>query len=334
MINSEDMLKLYTEMDITINEIPTEVKVNQETVDFIYQSIGRVISYGFSDTDATIRINIPDKLITDIRKTIDYFKVKNFWENMQFPAKPKKKYDETLYSDTGYFKMANPASEESMSFPSVVPTTINGKIHTTDETYIMYNTIYNLALVVDKKNMTVSIDDFIETYPEFTCIVKSDEIAHSPDEIKTAFKLVFHKKSFETQEDVLEKFNAFKSLYNISNDKSEKQRVQKYISSTYIISTDFDKRMKANDIYKELINYMCIPYEESSSFKKRLAGYLTEFGLQKRRFSDAYYFYGLEKRVQTSMYNLVDIEAKRNLDKKEWLKSSQTCIAHTRVIDI
>lgn len=42
---------------------------------------------------------------------------------------------------------------------------------------------------------------------------------------------------------------------------------------------------------------MCIQYEDSNTFKKRLAGYLIEFNLKKKRFSDAYYYYGIVKRI-------------------------------------
>lgn len=60
---------------------------------------------------------------------------------------------------------------------------------------------------------------------------------------------------------------------------------------------------------------MCIPYDDAAKFKKRLAGYLIEFGVHKKRLSDAYYYYGLEKKENTTI-TLQQIEEKRKSEVK------------------
>jgi hypothetical protein len=77
--------------------------------------------------------------------------------------------------------------------------------------------------------------------------------------------------------------------------------------------------MKANDLYKEITNHMGIPLNDATSFKKRLAGYFIEFKLQKKRFSDAYYYFGIIPK-EPSKLNLDEIEEKRLQDKKTWFK--------------
>jgi hypothetical protein len=117
------------------------------------------------------------------------------------------------------------------------------------------------------------------------------------------------------------KISAFKQLYNLDSSDTEKHRVRYFLDTHYTISSDADKRMKANDLYKEVINHLCIPYEESSAFKKRLAGYLIEFNLQKKRFSDAYYYYGINKKEYPKV-TLDEIEEKRREEKKTFMFGS------------
>jgi hypothetical protein len=126
---------------------------------------------------------------------------------------------------------------------------------------------------------------------------------------RKAFDNIFHKKSFQSVYEIEEKIKAFENLYNISNVKTEKAKVKEYFDTYYLISNEVEKRIKANDLYKEVINNLCIPYDNAALFKKRLAGYLIEFSLQKKRFSDAYYYYGLEK-LQAPKITLEQIEEK------------------------
>ena len=87
----------------------------------------------------------------------------------------------------------------------------------------------------------------------------------------------------------------------------------------YTLSSDQDKRIKANDLYKEITYHMCISHTDAALFKKRLAGYLIEFKLQKKRYSDAYYYYGVVPR-ESSKLSLEEIEKNRIEDKKTWFR--------------
>jgi hypothetical protein len=318
----DDALDLYKSMDLTINEIPTGHFVNTDTANFVFNSIGKVIAYGFGDTDASIRIDIPEKLTLDIGKAIDYSKVKSFWENLQFPAKPKKKYDPCMLLDYSRL-LPNPDTLNQDKLHIHIETPSTKQITGTQAYYVLFNNIYNLSLVVNDKDLKCSISKLTENFPEFLNAVQIPDGMTS--DAVTSFYGVFHKKSFDSIEDIQKKLQAFKDLFNI-NDKSnkEKEGVKQYFKWNYNITDEVDKRMKANDLYKELINHMCIPYDDAAAFKKRLAGYLIELNLQKRRFSDAYYFYGIEKK-EIPKLTLQEIEERRMKERQEWKAAYSNC---------
>lgn len=310
-VSYNDAIYLYKHMEISINEITTNIFMNQDIMEFVYELIGHVISYGFSDNDANILIDIPEKLKKDIQKIIEFYKIKSFWENMQFPAKPKIRYNEDLYSnrttekyaliDSDALKIMTPLSNtESKVFRDIY----NGNINSDNRCmYIIYNNIYNISLVVDSNDLQSSIYEIQKLFPEFCLVLKIDSLD------QRLVSLFFHKKSFDKIEDIHEKYKAFNNLYNITKDNTEKQRVKDLFDKSYIVSNNIDKRMKANDLYKEVINYMGISYEDSALFKKRLAGYLLDFNLQKKRYSDGYFYYGIEKKM--TRISLEEIKEKR-----------------------
>lgn len=59
---------------------------------------------------------------------------------------------------------------------------------------------------------------------------------------------------------------------------------------------------------------MLIPHSDEYAFKKRLSGYLIEFNLQKKRYSDGYYYYGISKK-EFSTLTLDEIEELRQQEK-------------------
>ena len=322
----DDALELYKEMDLTINEIPTTHFVNKDTANFVFSSIGKVIAYGFGDTDASIRIDIPEKLTLDIGKAIDFSKVKSFWENMQFPAQPKKKYDPCMLLDYSRL-LPNPDTLNQDKLHIETPST--KQITGTQAYYVLFNSIYNLSLVVNDKDLKCSINKLVENFPDFLNAVRIPDGMTS--DAVTSFYGVFHKKSFDNIEDIQKKLQAFKDLFNINDTSNkEKERVKQYFKWNYNITNEVDKRMKANDLYKELINHMCIPYDDAAAFKKRLAGYLIELNLQKKRFSDAYYFYGIEKKDIPKM-TLEEIEQRRMKERQEWKSTASAACADTYI---
>lgn len=301
---------IYSMIDISINEIETNITITQDKLEYIYMMIGRIISYGFSDTDANTRIDIPGKLKEDIVKVLEFMKVKSFWENMQFPPKPKKNYTISLLDlvDTSRWG-ASKWGDKPFGPEDKIDTPPNN-YKKDPEVYVLFNTIYNISLVVSDEDINNDINVFTSAFKEFVLIDK-----FTIDNTENIYKH-FHKVSFNLSE-ITKKMQAFKELFSYQDSNNEKNKVKQFLEYTYTLSTDIDKKIKANDLYKELINNLCIPYEESALFKKRLAGYLIEFNLQKKRFSDAYYYYGLIRKESVKV-SLEDLEEKRKLESKTY----------------
>ena len=303
--NYDTALKLYSMMDITINPIETGIRVYAEVAQFIFDNIGRVISYGFNDTDASVRIDVLGRLLEDIKKAIDFYKVRRFWSGVAL----KQKYEDR--SMTSLEGINSPSDSLSCGidltntqFHITTPREIDFQSH---NKYVIYNSLYGLSMIATcHASLPKSFPDFHIMFP----------VASSNKQIDSAFEQHFHKISFDSKEDIMVKYEAFKQLYNIAKTR-EKDKVKQYLYERYTISDNVDERMKANDLYKELINVMYIPYNEVSLFKKRVSGYLLEFGLQKKRYSDAYYYYGMVSKAPSSI-NLAELEKTRDEQRKEW----------------
>lgn len=341
----EGGIKLYSSMDISINEIITDIVVsNNDVYDFIVNNIGRVLSYNIYDTyDPESKIDIPSKLKNDIIIASDFYKIKSFWENLQYPQKNISKYDDNMLYNIDsinsrrltYEDLLPIENKDIRSLPPLlnIDTFMCNYIRTPpiiplcdDNIYIMFNSLYNIAIVIDSSEDKINVKSVIKTFPEFNIIItysSTDLIKPNIDNLKT----FFHKISFSNIDEIKKKNDAFINLYNISsNDElnienitknNEKKRIKNFIEWHYTLSSDPDKKMKANDLYKEIINHMCISANESSVFKKRLAGYLIEFKLQKKRFSDAYYYFGIIHKDKTTV-SPDEIEAQRQEDKSNW----------------
>lgn len=321
-----DAIRFYKDIDLTINEIPTGHVINKSVVKFVHENIGRVIPYGFAELD---HCNMITMLLTDIEKTISYYKVREFWDVLKktpskYEDKKNSDYINLFNSNDGIVLEKDNGDTIKTGWSAFDPSVL--KVYNPDESiYIILNTIYNLSIVVRGESFTSNITEFTEMFPDFVIAVEiKDKLS---DEMRKNLENIFHKKSFEGIDDIKKKFNAFKDLYNLSdNSGNEKERVKNYFNWNFTISNDVDKRMKANDLYKEVITHLCVPDENAAAFKKRLAGYLFEMNLQKKRFSDAYYFYGLEKKDSKVAVSLGEIEEKRKQEKKEWLRGTDMVI--------
>lgn len=325
-----DALTLYKEMEFTVNEISTGYRLNKDSSDFIFESIGKVISYGFGCTEVSISANdsimnttdIPKKIIEDVQKALDFYKIKSYWGSIHLPTNPISSFSDrikgTLIIDECQ-TMLNPFLDFKINQNNVYGQAL--------KLYVVFNTLYNLSLVISGHTLSCSINNLVSAFPDFELAFEIYLIHIGIESNRESFYNVFHKKSFESIGEIKKKFTSFKDLYNIcddnndtSNRNKEKERVNKYFQWNYTITNDIDKRCKANDLYKEVIDHMCIPFSDATAFRKRLAGYLIELNLKKKRYADAYCFYGLEKKVLPKL-TLEEIQEKRRMERTEWSKN-------------
>jgi hypothetical protein len=372
-------LGLYAEMEASVLEIPTGLRVSVEAAEFVYATLGRVFAYGFADTDASIRIDIPSRLIEDAGKAADLFRAHAFWENLQFPARPKR----LLAGGAPQLRLADlkagggsgcSSSRTDGDHLIAGDTRKHSGLHIQTPWeivahddfrgsrivfHVLFNTIYRLALVVDAASLAScgGVARFQRAFPDFELATTFATPEGVPDVpaipgVESAFRAIFHKRTFGTADDIRAKHAAFRALYNldergggagvpagvpggvpvavtaaatagateVADTDTERDRVAALLRRDYEVSDDADapKRIKANDLYKEFINLMLIPYDDAAAFKKRLAGYLVELSLKKKRFSDAYYYYGIVRKPRVRV-TTEDLLARRASERRAWI---------------
>lgn len=323
-----DIIKLYTKMDIDIEEIETNICIESSAnMNFIHTIIGRMVSY---DQKCNENIDILDTLKQDIEKINSLYSVKKFWE--------EKNGSSCKYNDDKYMNDKNDVFSKNKSlFANELLKAVRSNIYGNDfkNTYILFHTMYNMSIIVNSDDISSDICDITMLLPEFIVVVDSTLLHTLPDSTYKPLEYLFHKKTFDRIEEVKERYTTFEKLYGIRNDANttknmsednttkEKEKVKRYLDWHYNISGDIDKRMKANDLYDELLNHMCISEKHRALCKRRIAAYLIELKLQKKRYSDGYYYFGIEKKGKSNI-SLDDIVKNRSKDLQNWSCKSRT----------
>lgn len=308
-----DGKKLYGYLDIDLQEIPTDVTIpSASSLDFIHQVIGRVISYEQQE-------DVLDRIQLDLKTLQPLFDVKQYWDKQQDRcASPKVQ---------GSFAHELLARVEQDFMPSSLT-----------HTYILYNTMYNISLVVESSALSSALCDIQTLFPEFVTVIDSTKLHTIPGTTMQSLKTLFHQKSFESLDELKNKYDAFAKLYEVETavnkadtNKNENSKVKRYLEWHYTISGDVNKRMKANELYAEILNHLCIPIKDQALAKKRIASHLFDLKLQKKRFSDGYYYYGIEKKGSVDV-SVEDIVKLRTSDLKQWTNIGVT-MSNTNVME-
>jgi hypothetical protein len=168
-------------------------------------------------------------------------------------------------------------------------------------TYIIYNTLYNSSIVIVEKKYI--IDLIIKDYTDFEII---DSFNNLSEKNTDALKTFFNRQTYNDIDELKKKVVSFKDLYSIEDidlskidDYSEKEKVLMIIDKIYEINTNPADKLPINEIYKRIEHFF--PDDRGNlTFRKKISGYLIEFGLTRKRLSNGIYYYGLiEKKNQT-----------------------------------
>lgn len=125
-------------------------------------------------------------------------------------------------------------------------------------------------------------------------------------------KQLFDEKIFDNMRDFTNRLDIFQKLTNeetvIENENDEKNMVNKFINNMYDITNNIEQKIKASEICEQVETYL----ENNSgnfkrgsvSFRNKLSKYLLDMGLQKKRFGDGFYYYGM---VLKNFYSNIEI---------------------------
>ena len=152
------------------------------------------------------------------------------------------------------------------------------------ECYIYYNQHFNNIL---QSSILLNSAPNTILFPEFTLIYKgliSDEQITKLNEIQKNIFVNFEDASSSVNKIVCDKIIDSKLSIN-----DIKKLVQKY----FTIDTNIEKRMKFTTIWESICKGLIINEVYAKYIKNQLPIILTDLGLNKKRYSDGIYWYGL-----------------------------------------
>jgi hypothetical protein len=143
-----------------------------------------------------------------------------------------------------------------------------------------FQTLFHIN--VNKKNVKAQM--FIKDEFEDACFEDVNEINKSILKISKFIEL--------TQEE--------KSAY-----EEEESQVKQFFRKNFTFNKNVNDKMKASHLHDLIINQSeCSLKEESlAGFKNRLSKYLKDLGLEKKRYNDGFYYYGIVKKEAEFYFN-------------------------------
>jgi len=122
------------------------------------------------------------------------------------------------------------------------------------------------------------------------------------DTLNSIMNKLFNEKCFESLAELDKEIETMQVLINKNATDfkgiREKKQVEKFINDNYEVNSNVGDKMKASDlctlIEENFQGILGIELGNIIAFRNRLAKYLLDIGLQKKRFGDGFYYYGLK----------------------------------------
>lgn len=312
--NNVDFLMdlLYKSMDISLDILDASLLVNQVEYQFILDTCSRLIPneskkleelkddlqnilnfHKIKESYIRLNLNLNNQILKEI---VPAAKVEAtaFYPGYGGPEWSTYSNDLSMFTDTE-LSLTNCAYKLSYS---PVLTEENAPLVNEEEYLLFYHTDFHISILISRKQIpnTFYIPDLLKHIPEFSWVdtFKFYEPTHVD-----SMKHLFDKKYYEDIDSLKEKIKSFKHLYNLESKPcnsiqslTENERFKVILEHKYIVDKDPSHRMKASELYKQFTLLMGVP--ESTLFQRRLQGYFIESGLEKKRYTDGYYYYGIQ----------------------------------------
>lgn len=172
---------------------------------------------------------------------------------------------------------------------------------------------YLTSLVLDHStiNNIEIVYEILDKHPEYG-FIKLFTIDTLNENIINHIKTNFDKKTFMDSSEInlllkqTQEFITYSNAYLSKNDEltKEKDSIIKYFKDNFKVNNEIDSRVKASTIYDHILKnkMLVIQRDKLAGFKNRLSQYLKEIGLNKKRYNDGYYYYGI-----VDIYNLLKL---------------------------
>lgn len=170
--------------------------------------------------------------------------------------------------------------------------------------YVLINDKFLQTIII--KNPNKDCLHIIKNHPEFG-FVKLFDFSTTNNDIINFIEREYNKVLFNDIDEINKKLlvtSQYIEFANKQNDSnmlvsSEENQVKKYFNSKYTIDDDVNHKMKASTLYDIIINSNAVKIDSDklAGFKTRLSKYLKDLGLQKKRYNDGFYYYGIVEKI-------------------------------------
>jgi hypothetical protein len=336
----EVLTKLYERMGV-VNRLDTKYKVNDKEKSLILSLLGDDINIQCNEFDKEKTTETIFDIIEHVRKVIklkdslktnytnkallaakesDLMRFKTDIEEMVLPYynlstnncnnnKILEKQDdavEAVCNEGNFCYLINEVKKQ-------IEETISKKSY-----YILYNTTYEAVLICEKN---YKLSQIVNEFNDFKLVREYIDLMENTFNNINEY---FTKNMYCTEETLIKKLDAFENLYDISKTcplEEEKRLILYYVKSNYLISDNMDKRIKVSVLLEEVQKELNI--KDNSNLRYRFATILSELGLQKKRYSDGMYVYGIEtkayhriKEVNDLTFNMTSLVRDRDEELK------------------
>lgn len=235
--------------------------------------------------------------------------------------------DAPIFEYNSEFNILNPNFSENCV--NIIEKNIEQEIiKNSDILYVILHSKYLQTLCI--LNPTAEEEYIINNHPEYG-FIKLFKIKTDNQEIINVIEKGYNNHQFNTIEEINEHLEIMSQYIDFANKHSktdtfisvEERQVKAYITSFYEINNNIENKMKASALYDIILNSKSVLIDQSKlgGFKNRLSKYLKDLGLEKKRFNDGYYYYGIKVKnngyTNVSTEPLVDCVSKRIRQRME-----------------
>jgi len=160
---------------------------------------------------------------------------------------------------------------------------------------VLYNPEYECNLIC---NYSKTIKNISDEFGDFIIIREYNDIN---DKYNLILEELITENMYCNKILIEQKLDSFESLYDIkkiNENEKEKSIIIFYIKQNYIISDNINKRIKVSILMEEVEKELKI---NNPNLRYNFANYLNDIGLQKKRYSDGMYLYGIETKANAKI---------------------------------
>jgi hypothetical protein len=174
---------------------------------------------------------------------------------------------------------------------------------------------HNLTLLVLTRNLTKVEETILNDYKEYGFIQLCSHRTKNQN-ICNQIKHLFSDIGTVTTADMINKYlemaAKYVSLFGndvdsvTTNILSEERHVTNFIQENYIIDHSIEHRIRASILYKTCFGLMrqsdhLAKSDSNATAIRNLSKYLKNMGLQKKRYNDGFYYYGIREKTKDEL---------------------------------